>query len=107
MTSNLCYQTAIAKAKAPSGKVEFVLEPKSKYYDPLEEMFPESDVERRLDNMFSCESLGIEDNQSQFDSEIIAEFERNIQFRDGCYWVKLPWFPDRIKKCPIKPWGCS
>ena len=100
VTSNLCYQTVIAKAKAPSGKVEFVLEPKSKYYDPLEEMFPESEVERRLDNMFSCESLGIEDNQSQFDSDIIAEFEKNIQFRDGCYWVKLPWFPDRIKNVP-------
>ena len=50
--------------------------------------------------MFSCESLGIEDDQSQFDSDIIAEFERNIQFRDGRYWVKLPWFPDRIKNVP-------
>ena len=60
VTSNLCYQTAISKAKASSRKVEFVLEPKSKYYDPLE-IFHESEVERRLENMFSCESLGFED----------------------------------------------
>ena len=42
---HLCYHTEILKAKAPSRKVDFVLEPKSKYYDPLEKMFPESEVE--------------------------------------------------------------
>ena len=50
--------------------------------------------------MFSCESLGFADKQSQFDSDIIPEFEKNIRFRDGRYWVKLPWFPDRLKNVP-------
>ena len=60
----LCYHAEIVKAMPPPSHLpimEFILDPKPKYFDPVTEMFPESDVERRLEHMFSCDLLVFED----------------------------------------------
>ena len=63
-------------------------------------MFLDSDIERYIDKMFSCESLGFEDDESQYDTDKIQEFKDNIEYDNGCYWVKLAWYPDKIKAVP-------
>ena len=52
------------------------LEPKQNYEDPLYNFFDESSVERRIDNMLSCESLGISESIviSEFDQQQIEKF---------------------------------
>ena len=44
--------------------------------------------------MFSCESLGISDDQestSDYDKANIREFEESIEYKDNSYHIKLPW----------------
>ena len=83
--------------------MNFVLHPVHSYPDPLCPLFPESNVERNLDNMFNIESLGIpnsEENISDYDSQQIAKFQNSIKFINGHYEVKLPWHEDKLKDVP-------
>ena len=56
------YKTIISKVKSPSLYVNQVLKSKLTYADSLVNIFYESSVERRIDSMLSCESLGINDD---------------------------------------------
>ena len=98
------YNTVISKyAKCPSTYVNFVLEPKQTYFDPLLEFFEESQVERNIEKMFSCASIGISEQKesiSDYDITKIKQFEDSIEFRDGAYYVKLPWH-DLIESVPL------
>lgn len=83
--------------------VNFVISPTHSYPDPLSPMFPESSVERNLENLFNVESLGIsttEELMSDYDAQQIANFQNSISFRDGHYEVKLPWHHDKLKHVP-------
>ena len=94
---------ALANSSASSSMVNFVLNPKESYPDPLAEVFNESLVERNIDNMFSCESLGIADDNSSFsnyDDSKMKEFAESIEFKDNSYHVKLPWHEDKISSVP-------
>ena len=51
-------------AKCPETHVNFVMNPKSSYPDPLQCLFPESSVERNLDMMFQTEGLGIDSKEN-------------------------------------------
>ena len=50
-------------------------------------------VERRLDKMFSVESLGLSEaeNLSTYDQQKVKEFEDAAEFKDGTWHVKLLW----------------
>ena len=88
------YNTVISQfSSVPITHVNFVLNPKQSYFDPLSEVFSESQVERNIDKMFSCESLGISDDQeytSDYDKTKIREFEESIEYKDNSYHIKLP-----------------
>ena len=98
------YCTTIAEhSQSPVTHVNFVMNPKQSYFDPLAEIFNESNVERNIDKMFSCESLGIREDlemENDYDRAKIKEFEESIEFKDGAYNVKLPWHEEKIKTVP-------
>ena len=87
------FNTILTKHKCPSTFVNFVLEPKHSYEDPFESFFDESLVERRIDKMLSCDSLGIDENDSvsDYDAEKISEFKESIELINGEYHVDLTW----------------
>ena len=92
-------------AKCPETHVNFVMNPKSSYPDPVQCLFPESYVERNLDMivMFQTEGLGIDSKENvitDYDSVKIKDFEDSIKFEDGHYNVKLPWHEDVLEKVP-------
>ena len=96
------YNTIVSKAKCPSTYVNFVLAPKYSYEDPHEHFFDESSVERRIDKMLSCESLGIEENIdeiSDYDKVKIDQFKKGIQIIDKQIYVELVWH-DSIEQVP-------
>ena len=96
------YKTIIANVSCPSIVVNNCLDPKALYEDSLGPIFDGSSVERRIDRMVSCDSLGIEDisdqSVSDFDKEKIAQFESSIEIKDKIY-VELVW-GDNIKDVP-------
>ena len=98
------YSTIISQfSSVPTTHINFVLNPKQSYFDPLSEVFSESQVERNIDKMFSCESLGISDDQestSDYDKAKIREFEESIEYKDNSYHIKLPWHEDKISSVP-------
>ena len=70
------------------------MSPKSSYEDVFDIFFDESMVERRLDKMFSVESLGLSeevDSLSTYDQQKVKEFEEAAEFKDGTWYVKLIW----------------
>ena len=83
------YNTVISKyANWPSTYVNFVLEPKQTYFDPLLEFFEESQAEGNIEKMFSCESIGISEQKesiSDYDITKTKKFEDSIEFKDGAY----------------------
>ena len=76
--------------------INFVLNPSKISFDPIAPVMRESLVEDRLDKMFSLDSLGIQDDESDYDKAQIDQFNANITLDNGTYFVKLP-FTDKIK----------
>lgn len=70
----------------------FVLESRSTYDDPLSDDFSDSDVQRRLEKMFSVESLGIREQEefSNYDEQMVELSQQSISVKDK-YYVQLPW----------------
>ena len=48
--------------------------------------------------MFKSENLGFVDETSDLDSKMVKEFEENIEFSNGSYFVKLPWINEKLDK---------
>ena len=90
----------------PQHSIDFCLNPKTTYDDPQSSFFPESSVERNIDNtvvvnnlenMFKLESIGIVDSPdeiSNYDQEMIKKFEKGIEIKDGQVHVELLWKPN-------------
>ena len=78
----------------PISGVNFVLNPKKSYSDPIGELFDESLIERNLEKMFDVDSLGSSLNEdksvSNYDKAKIKEFENSIHYRNNAYYVDLP-----------------
>ena len=73
-----------------------MLEPKSKYLDPLD-CFAESFVERIIEKVFSLETMGIkEDSVNDYDRNKIYSFRSSIIFWEECYFIVL-W--DGLSEC--------
>ena len=49
--------------QCPSTIVNFVMKPSQSYEDPFESFFDESLVERRIDKILSCDSIGIDETK--------------------------------------------
>ena len=43
---------------------------------------------------------GSELDISGYKKEKIKEFENSIEFKDGCYYVELPWIENRVNRVP-------
>ena len=75
------------------------MNPNETYHDTLEHIFTNSDVERKIDNLFDLETIGItEQDMSDYDARQIKRFEDSIKLKDGHYEVDLPWKDDLITK---------
>ena len=88
--------------KVKSSHLCFVLESQPSYLNPLAEFFPDSEVQRGLEQMFNLESLGIHDENhfSDYDQEPVRHFQNAIEFKDGKYYVELPWHADKLARVP-------
>ena len=83
--------------------VNFVLDPCKSYFNPLDSILTDSEVENGLENLFKFESLGIKSDNSEmidFDKELVKKFEDGITYKDGHYCVELPWYQDKVNLVP-------
>ena len=97
---NLNYNSIISRySGGKNSKINFVLKPKQTYDDPFVEIFNDSDVERRIDNMLNIDILENCAEGSTYDSDQIKLFSESIEYKDGSYHVKLPWLKN-IKHVP-------
>ena len=89
--SSLSYNTVVSRYSGGNkNKINFCLNPKSSYEDPISEIFNECDVERKIDNFLNLYDLE-NNSESTYDADQIKLFEESIQFKNGSYYVKLPW----------------
>jgi hypothetical protein len=79
-----------------------IFKPQVSYFDPyaLSNSLPDADI--GLQHMFSLESLGINNDipDTEFDQAVSDEFRKNIEYKEGSYYVKLPWRTDLIDQVP-------
>jgi len=71
--------------------VNCALNPVKTSFDPIGSVIDESSVDERLDKMFSLDSMGLSEESCDYDASKIAEFEAKIEFKEGSYYVDLPW----------------
>ena len=84
----------------PVTHIYFVLKPKSKYLDLLD-CIAESSLERTVEKIFSLETMRIkEDSISDYVRDKIDSSRRSNTFREGCYFVDLPWNEDKLVEVP-------
>ena len=58
-------------------------------------------MEYDLDNFYSLESIGIKEEDSlAYENDQVEKFKESISYKDGHYYVKLPWKSDLIKQVP-------
>ena len=87
------FKTIVSQVKCLISLVTSCLEPKATFEDDLAPVFDDSSVERRIDKMLTCNSLGIGDVSSyisNYDKEKIAQFEAGISIKDQVF-VELVW----------------
>ncbi|CAL4092461.1 unnamed protein product, partial [Meganyctiphanes norvegica] len=94
------YHAILAGVHCPDALVNNCFEPKAIYPDGLAPFFDESSVERRIERMLNCDSLGAEEVKdiSQYDKEKIEQFKSAIQIKDQVF-VELIW-KDNIDDVP-------
>ena len=83
--------------------VNLVMDPLKSYFNPIENILEDSEVDNGLEYLFSLESIGIKKDDKElvsFDKEQIENFKQGISFQDGFYYVELPWYPDKINLVP-------
>ena len=83
--------------------VNLVMDPLKSYFNPLENILEDSEVDNGLEYLFSLESMGIKKDDKElvsFDEEQIEKFKEGISFQEGYYNVELPWYPDKINLVP-------
>ena len=83
--------------------INLVMDPLKSYFNPLENILEDSDVDNGLEYLFSLESMGIKRDDKElvsFDKQQIDKFKEGITFKDGYYHVELPWFTDKVDLVP-------
>jgi len=71
--------------------VNYVLHPVKSNCDPLDSVLVDSSIDGKLDDIFSLESIGIKDNETEEKFDEVAKFNEDIKLIDGNYHVALPW----------------
>ena len=97
-TTKTCHEDAKTRTV-----VNLVMDPLKSYFNPLETILEDSEVDNGLEYLFSLESLGIKKDDKElvsFDQEQIDKFKEGISFDDGHYNIELPWYPDKVDKVP-------
>ena len=74
-----------------SSLVNFLIDPISTMFDPIGSVVDDSLVDRKLDNMFNLNSLGIKETFTDYDQYHLDKFDSQIEFNNGYYEVSLPW----------------
>ena len=103
LNSNLNKKVPSKPDSEESTLVNFILSPNKSYFNPIDNICPESNIDNGLEKIFSLETLGIKETDNEicsYDQKKIAEFQNNIQFKDNTYYVKLPFYEDKIKQVP-------
>ena len=83
--------------------VNAIMDPIKSYFNPLEHILENTEVDNGLEHLFSLESIGIKSSDDELvsiDNEQIRKFENGITFEDGHYNVELPWYTDKIDSVP-------
>ena len=83
--------------------VNAVMDPIKSYFNPLETILTDSEVDNGLEHLFSLESLGIKTDDKELvsiDQEQVDRFQEGIKFKDGHYHVELPWHQEKINAVP-------
>ena len=83
--------------------INLVMDPLKSYFNPLEHILEDSEIENGLEHLFSLESLGIKKDDKElvsFDEYQINKFKEGITFDEGFYKVDLPWYEDKIDLVP-------
>ena len=56
-----------------------------------------------LQNMFAIDTAVADGSKldiSGYNKKKIKKFENSIEFKDGCYYVNLPWIENRVNRVP-------
>lgn len=78
-------------------QVNFIVNPRDSYFNPMAYAKSESDIDLNIENMFRIESLGIsESDNAVVVNEVLEKFDRAIEYKDGHYHVELP-FKEEVK----------
>ena len=99
--NSACASASAEESITLNAYVNHILNPVESYDDPLEYLFPDSNVERKVEKLFSLESLGINNNDvdmSEYDNIQVQKFSESIELKDGHYYVALPWKEHLISK---------
>ena len=89
-------------AHCPENYVKQVLDARNELPES-EEAFNASQMNTNLQNMFAIDAAaadGFELDISGYDKKKKKEFENFIEFKDGCYYVDLPWIENRVNIVP-------
>ena len=79
--------------------VQFALYPVGYQFDPMQELFPDSNVEYGLDSFYKLESIGTRDiDGPSYKKEQIDLFRNSITYDNGHYKVHLPWKSELTNK---------
>ena len=86
------YATIMSNVKCSDHLVNVCIEPEVYYDDGLAPFFDSSSVERNLERMINCDSIGTNESQdiSSYDLDKVRQFESGIEVSDYVY-VELVW----------------
>lgn len=98
----LNFTEIVEQYSVSSTYVNFVLHPQNTYVDVLENVFAETNVERNIDKLYNLEQLGISDSEKSntYDEKMVEKFSESVVFKNGSYYVEMPWKADVIKNVP-------
>jgi hypothetical protein len=82
--------------------VNFVLNPQKSFFHPFNNILTDLEIDLGLEHIFSPESMGLDISKemTSLDEDIILNFKNNITFDDNKYYIKIPWYEDRINSVP-------
>ena len=86
------YTTIMSNVKCSDHFVNMCVDPDVYYSDGLAPFFDSSSMERNLERMINCDSIGTNESQdiSSYDIDKIRQFEAGIEVSD-CVYVELVW----------------
>ena len=80
--------------------INLVMNPLKSYFNPLEHILEDCEVDNCLEHLFSLESMGIKKDEKElvsFDEYQINRFREGISFEDGQHNVELSYLGIQIR----------